>query len=96
MRNIRTLSTYWRLLAIALGLGWWLLDSTPADAQQYNVRDLGSSFPTNSYAYRNRALVNLELKQNDKACTDLEAAMKFRFTEQYGPEVKELYEQHCH
>lgn len=52
--------------------------------------------PTNSYAFRNRALVHLELKDHDKACTDLETALKLRFTEQFGPEVKDLYEQHCH
>jgi len=53
------------------------------------------TFPGNSYAYRNRALVYLAMSENEKACEDLYSAVKYGFTEQYGREVKDLIEENC-
>ncbi|SFU34579.1 Tetratricopeptide repeat-containing protein [Pustulibacterium marinum] len=52
-------------------------------------------FPDNSYAYRNRAILYLELDDKVKACEDLYQALELDFTEQYGPEVRDLYKEHC-
>jgi tetratricopeptide (TPR) repeat protein len=49
----------------------------------------------NSYAYRNLALVHIAQGKKDDACTALEDAIKWGFTEQYGDEVKQLYATHC-
>jgi tetratricopeptide (TPR) repeat protein len=49
----------------------------------------------NSYAYKNRALIYLEMKDTGKACEDLNKALELGFTEQYGNEVKELKIKHC-
>ncbi len=49
----------------------------------------------NSYAYRNLALVSIAQGEKDDACTALENALKWGFTEQYGDEVKQLYGEHC-
>lgn len=54
-----------------------------------------SLYPANSYAYRNRALVYIAQKQMSKACDDLNAAVRYGFTEMYGEEVKELQAKYC-
>lgn len=40
--------------------------------------------PSNSYAYRNLALIHIAQANEDDACTALENALKRGFTEQYG------------
>lgn len=50
---------------------------------------------TNSYAYRNRALIWLAKGEKDKACEDFEKAIRFGFTVRYGDEVEKLQAQHC-
>jgi tetratricopeptide (TPR) repeat protein len=49
----------------------------------------------NSFAYKNRALVYLAIKQTARACEDLQTALDKGFTEQYGPEVKDLISKNC-
>ena len=53
-------------------------------------------YPANSYAHRNLGLVLQAMGDLDGACTAWEDALKRRFTEEYGPEVKELHRAHCH
>jgi len=65
---------------------------------QEALNDINESlkvYPTNSYAFRNRALVYLAMKQKDKACEDLREALKQGFTLMYGDEVKELMKANC-
>lgn len=49
----------------------------------------------NSYAYRNLALVYIAQGKKGDACTALEDALKWGFTEEHGDEVKLLYADHC-
>ena len=50
--------------------------------------------PKNAYAYRNRALIKLEMR-DQSACDDLRKAQQLGFTEQYGSEVNDLIEVNC-
>ncbi|HEY6162279.1 MAG TPA: tetratricopeptide repeat protein [Bacteroidia bacterium] len=51
--------------------------------------------PTNSYAYRNRALVYIEMNKMKKVCADLNKAKELGFKQQYGNEVDELQKKYC-
>jgi regulator of sirC expression with transglutaminase-like and TPR domain len=46
--------------------------------------------PSNTWAYKNRALVYIELGQNDKALNDLHRAKELGYEEDYDNEVNEL------
>lgn len=50
---------------------------------------------SNSYAYKNRALVFLALNEPQKACQDLLKAQELGYLEEYGEEVEELLKKHC-
>lgn len=52
-------------------------------------------YPENSFAYKNRALVNLALNNQENSCLDLQKAIELGFTEQYGEEVNELIKTNC-
>lgn len=52
-------------------------------------------YPSNSYAYRVRALIYLATKNTDAACQDLYTALSYKYTEMYGNDVKELRDKHC-
>ena len=63
------------------------------------VKDIERSIklnPGNSYAYRNLGLAMQAKGAMDKACTAWESALSRGFTDNYGPEVKALYDTHCH
>ncbi|NML39719.1 tetratricopeptide repeat protein [Chitinophaga sp. G-6-1-13] len=72
---------------------------------KYQLKDLKNALkdiqrsvaldPKNSYAYRNRALVYLAMKQPDKACEDLHRAINLGYTTMYGDDVQQLLEKHC-
>ena len=49
---------------------------------------------SNSYAYKNRALVYFKL-YNPNACNDLQTALDKGFAEMYGDEVLKLQQEHC-
>ena len=49
----------------------------------------------NAYAYKNRALIYIELGQNENACLDLKQAIDYGYSQQYGDEVKELIKTNC-
>lgn len=49
---------------------------------------------SNSYAYKNRALVYFKL-HNSNACNDLQTALDKGFTEMYGDEVLKLQQEYC-
>jgi tetratricopeptide (TPR) repeat protein len=51
--------------------------------------------PTNSWAYKVRALVHIANDDTKKACKDLQTALDKGYTEQYGEEVRELIKEHC-
>ena len=52
-------------------------------------------YPTNSYAYRNRALVYFALDLQQEACRDLEIATYYEFSLRHGDEVEVMYAQRC-
>jgi hypothetical protein len=52
-------------------------------------------YPSNSFAYKNRALIFIALKQYNFACDDLKKAISLGFTEMYGGEVQKLLEKYC-
>lgn len=54
-----------------------------------------SILPTNSYAFKNRALVYLSTDKKELACLDLQRALELGFQEDYGNEVAELLAEHC-
>lgn len=51
--------------------------------------------PSNSYAYRNLALVAIEKGEMDVACKHLAKSRELGFALKYGNEVEELIQQHC-
>lgn len=51
--------------------------------------------PSNSYAYRNLALVAIEREEMDAACQYLEKSKELGFALKYGSEVEELIQQYC-
>jgi regulator of sirC expression with transglutaminase-like and TPR domain len=51
--------------------------------------------PYNSYAFRNRALIYLTMKEKEKACEDLHAAVRKGFTEEFGYEVRDSIDNNC-
>lgn len=53
------------------------------------------AYPSNAYAYRNRALVYLALDLKKEACRELSIAEHYDFKLNYGNEVSELLEAHC-
>lgn len=50
---------------------------------------------SNSFAYKNRALIYIAQKKFADACEDLRAATELNFQVPYGDEVRELYIEHC-
>lgn len=51
--------------------------------------------PSNSYAYKNRALIYIAKGKPTDACNDLRAALDMGYTTKFGTEVEELYVEHC-
>lgn len=51
--------------------------------------------PTNSYAYRNLAIINLDRNNTDSACSNLSKAKELNFYTYYGNEVNELLTKFC-
>jgi tetratricopeptide (TPR) repeat protein len=60
-----------------------------------NINKSISLYNTNPYAYRNRALVYLDMKLMKEACTDLKASSELGFKTYYGTEVEELIAKYC-
>ena len=46
----------------------------------------------NSYAYKNKGIILLEQGKKEEAIENFQLALKFRYTEKYGPEVNEYLE----
>lgn len=71
------------------------------DCLEEALRDINYAIellPENAYAYKNRALVYIELGEKDKACQDLTRAENIgdnTFKNSYGEEVKNLIRLHC-
>jgi tetratricopeptide (TPR) repeat protein len=62
------------------------------------MKDINKSielYPSNSYAYRNRALIYIEQEKFDKACEDLQTAIDKGYTLSYGEDVINLQKKHC-
>jgi regulator of sirC expression with transglutaminase-like and TPR domain len=62
------------------------------------MKDINHSLdllPTNSYAYKNRALVYFDLAEKNKGCADLEKAIELGYTKQYGNKVEKLNNEKC-
>lgn len=51
--------------------------------------------PSNSYAYRNLALISIEKGDIPAACKHLSKSVELGFTREFGNEVIELQEKHC-
>jgi tetratricopeptide (TPR) repeat protein len=54
-----------------------------------------SLMPENSYAYRNKALIFIDLHQKIKACEALNKAKTLKFLDSYGDEVDKLIGINC-
>lgn len=52
-------------------------------------------YPENSYAFKNRGLLHLKMKQKNLACQDFQKAEALGFSRSYGNEVIELIAEHC-
>ena len=52
-------------------------------------------FPENSYAFKNRALIYIKLKEFNKACNDIEIAFKLGYIEKYGTDLELIKTQNC-
>lgn len=51
--------------------------------------------PSNSFAYRTKALIHIAKGERDEACEAIEMALLYKFTTLYGKEVEELKEKYC-
>lgn len=51
--------------------------------------------PSNSFAFKNRALIYLAMNKNSQACNDLDESLRLGFTEIYGNEVLNLKSKYC-
>ena len=60
-----------------------------------NINQSISLYTSNPYAYRNRALVYLDMKMMKEACADLKASSELGFKIYYGNEVEALISTHC-
>lgn len=68
--------------------------------KDYNaaLKDINASLKKNkynSYAFRNRALVYIDIDKLDNACEDINQALKLKYTEKYGDDVIDLYNKYC-
>jgi tetratricopeptide (TPR) repeat protein len=54
-----------------------------------------SIYPTNSYAYRNRAYVLTDLNKVEEACNDINKAIELDYLTQYGDDILELKKSNC-
>lgn len=52
-------------------------------------------YSENSYAYRNLALIYIDLNKLDKACEAIEKSLKLGFEKQFGSEISELENKYC-
>ena len=52
-------------------------------------------YPENSYAYRTKALINIEQKRLREACKNIQLALDYGFTISYGNEMVELQKKYC-
>ncbi|MFZ6052921.1 tetratricopeptide repeat protein [Halocola ammonii] len=60
-----------------------------------NIKKSLRKMETNAYAYRNLAIIAIDEEDFDDACENIQLALKYNFTELYGPEVEKLKEKHC-
>lgn len=60
-----------------------------------DIHDSISLYPDNAYAFRNKALLEIEQNEMVNACKSLEHALALNFTQLYGEEVEELIKVHC-
>ncbi|MCF8369968.1 MAG: hypothetical protein K9G76_13080 [Bacteroidales bacterium] len=60
------------------------------DINQSILRD-----PNNSFAYKNLALVYIALDSLDLACENLNKSIEMGFTNKFGSEAEDLFEEHC-
>lgn len=60
-----------------------------------NVEKSIEIFPENSYAYRNKALILIQLKINNQACDAINKSIELGFVKQYGNEILQLQKDHC-
>jgi len=51
--------------------------------------------PSNSYVFKNRALVYIAMNKNKEACLDLYRAISLGFADMYGNEVEKLINAYC-
>ncbi len=51
--------------------------------------------PSNSYVFKNRALVYIAMNKNKEACLDLYRAISLGFSDMYGNEVEKLINAYC-
>ncbi|MEZ5197050.1 MAG: tetratricopeptide repeat protein [Bacteroidales bacterium] len=51
--------------------------------------------PKNAFAYKNRALIFIEMDSINKVCSDLNRAIELGFTQNYGNEASDLQRQYC-
>ncbi len=62
------------------------------------LKDLEKSielYPSNSYVYKNRALVYISQNKNREACMDLYKSLALGFTDMYGDEVEKMVLAYC-
>lgn len=84
------------LLAFAYnnrGFSWYKLGEN-----EKALADINHSLkllPTNSYAYRNLALISIDMEEENKVCEYLEKAIELGFTKKYGNEVQILIDTNC-
>ena len=60
-----------------------------------DIRKSIDMFPSNSYAFRNLAIIHLDTGENKSACEACKRAIELGFSTNYGEEMNEFYKQNC-
>ena len=76
-------------------LGFTHLKLAHYEKAKFYIQQSIDLFPTNSYAYKNMALVELQLKNNNQACELLLKSLELGYSEIYDVEVENLLKANC-
>lgn len=76
-------------------LSWAYYHLENYDSAQYYMSKVFSITQKNSYAYHNRAALNLKLGNIDKVCDDIEKAIEYEYNYLYDKDLKLWAQQNC-
>lgn len=76
-------------------IGYCYLKLSNYPLAQHHIDESIKLNPLNSYAFRNRALLEIELGNTGLACKAIEQSIELGFVQEYGDEILELQKSNC-